>query len=597
MEIILEMVLPLLCGLALFLFGMDLMGDSLKKSAGTSLKTILGKMTSNPIKGFLLGLGVTMVIQSSSATTVMVVGFVNSGTMTLLQATGVIMGANVGTAITAWILSLSSLGGSAEGVVDALALLKPDSWVPILAIIAILLIMSVKRGKKRDIGFILIGFVILMTGMDMMSGAVSGLKHNPEFVSILTMFKNPILGLAAGAILTAIVQSSSASVGILQALTVTGGITFGAAIPIILGQNIGTCITAMISSMGATKNGKRAALIHLYFNIIGVTIILSGFYLINWLIGGFKLGEGLFTDATIDMWGVAIVHTVFKVLAVTIIFPFYKQLEKLARLSIKDSEEEREDSNATHLLDERLIDTPAIAVQRATEVTAVMAEISCKALRKSLALFDSFDSKEAEKVRSLENKADNYEDALGSYLVKLSASDVSEADSKQITKLLHIIGDFERISDHAVNIVESAEEMREKKIDFSPEAKSELAVLRNAVGEITSIAESAFCNNDLNLAVNIEPLEEVVDDLRDKIKLNHIIRLQKSECTIEHGFILADMLTNFERVSDHCSNVGCCMIEMFTEDSLDMHKYLQHIHSDSAVFKTKFKEYKEKYSI
>ena len=597
MEIILEMVLPLLCGLALFLFGMDLMGDSLKKSAGASLKQILGKMTSNPIKGFLLGLGVTMVIQSSSATTVMVVGFVNSGTMTLLQATGVIMGANVGTAVTAWILSLSSLGGSAEGVVDALSLLKPDTWVPILAIVAILLIMSVKRGKKRDIGFILIGFVILMTGMDMMSGAVSGLKHNPEFVSILTMFENPLLGLAAGAILTAIVQSSSASVGILQALTVTGGITFGAAIPIILGQNIGTCITAVISSMGATRNGKRAALIHLYFNIIGVTIVLSGFYLINWLVGGFKIGGMLFTESTIDMWGVAIVHTVFKILAVTIIFPFYKQLEKLARVSIKESEEEQEDSDVTHLLDERLINTPAIAVQRATEVTATMAEISCKALRKSLALFDSFDSKEAEKVRSLENKADNYEDALGSYLVKLSASDVDEADSKQITKLLHIIGDFERISDHAVNIVESAEEMKEKKIEFSPEAKAELDVLRAAVGDIINLAEEAFKNNNLDLAINIEPLEEVVDDLRDKIKLNHIIRLQKSECTIEHGFILADLLNNFERVSDHCSNVGCCMIEMFTEDSLDMHKYLQHIHSDSKVFKTKFKEYTKKYSI
>ena len=597
MDIILNMVLPLLCGLALFLFGMDLMGDSLKKSAGASLKQILGKMTSNPVKGFLLGLGVTMVIQSSSATTVMVVGFVNSGTMTLLQATGVIMGANVGTAITAWILSLSSLGGGAEGVVDALALLKPDTWVPILAIIAILLIMSVKRGKKRDIGFILIGFVILMTGMDMMSGAVSGLKNNPEFVSILTMFKNPLLGLAAGAILTAIVQSSSASIGILQALTVTGGITFGAAIPIILGQNIGTCITALISSMGATKNGKRAALIHLYFNVIGVTVVLSGFYLINWLIGGFKIDGYLFTDLTIDMWGVAIVHTVFKILAVAIISPFYKQLERLARISIKDSEEEREDSDVTHLLDERLLDTPAIAVQRASEVTVTMAEISCKALRKSLALFDNFDSKQAEKVRSLENKADNYEDALGSYLVKVSATDVDEVDSKQITKLLHLIGDFERISDHAVNIVESAEEIRDKKIDFSPEAKAELAVLRRAVCDIVDIAENAFVNNSIETAINIEPLEQVVDDLRDKIKLNHILRLQKSECTIEHGFILADMLTNFERVSDHCSNVGCCLIEIFTEDSFDMHKYLQHIRSDSEVYQKKYADYTKKYSI
>lgn len=594
MKFVLEMLLPLLCGLALFLFGMDLMGDSLKKSAGSGLKAILGKMTSNPVKGFLLGLVVTCIIQSSSATTVMVVGFVNSGTMTLLQAVGVIMGANVGTAVTAWILGLSSLGGSAEGVADALALLKPDSWVPIVAIVAICLIMFTKRGKKRDIGFILIGFVILMTGMDMMSGAVSGLKNEPAFVNILTMFNNPLLGLMAGMILTAIVQSSSASVGILQALSVTGSISFGMAIPIILGQNIGTCITAMISSMGATKNGKRAALIHLYFNVIGVTLVLSGFYLINWIVGGFKMGGILFTDNIIDMWGIAAVHTIFKLLSVIIISPFYRLLEKLARVSIKDSEEENETAN---LLDERLINTPAVAVQRATEVTCTMAEISCKALRKSLTLFDNFDPKEADKVRDLENKADIYEDTLGSYLVKVSASDVNEADTKQITKLLHIIGDFERISDHAVNIVESAEEIRDKKLEFSPEAKAELAVLRRAVSDIIDIAESAFKNNNIELATNIEPLEQVVDDLRDKIKLNHIIRLQKSECTIEHGFILADMLNNFERVSDHCSNVGCCLIEMFTENSMDLHKYIHHIRSDSDVYQTKYTEYKKEYSI
>ena len=594
MTIIFDMVLPLLCGLALFLFGMDLMGDSLKKSAGSGLKTILGKMTSSPVKGFLLGLGVTMIIQSSSATTVMVVGFVNSGTMTLLQATGVIMGANVGTAVTAWILGLSSIGGSAEGVVDALALLKPDSWVPIVAVAAICLIMFAKRSKQKDIGFILIGFVILMTGMDMMSGAVSGLKNDPSFVSILTMFKNPILGVFAGMILTAIVQSSSASVGILQALTVTGGITYGMAIPIILGQNIGTCITAMLSSMSASKNGKRAALIHLYFNVIGVTLVLSGFYIINWLVGGFKIDGFLFTNITIDMWGVAIVHTTFKLLCVAIISPFYRQLEKLAHVSIKDSEEDNETAN---LLDERLFQSPAIAVQRATEVTVAMAEISCKALRKALSLFDEYDDKVADKVRSLENKADNYEDALGSYLVKLSAADVSESDSKQITKLLHLIGDFERISDHAVNLVESAEEIRDKKLEFSDDAKAELDVLRRAVGDIIDIAESSFKNNDIKLAINIEPLEQVVDDLRDKIKLNHIIRLQKSECTIEHGFILADMLNNFERVSDHCSNVGCCLIEMFTEDSMDLHKYIHHIRSDSEVYQQKYAEYKKEYSI
>ena len=596
MKIILEMIFPLLCGLALFLFGMDLMGDSLKKSAGSSLKSILGKMTSNPVKGFLLGLGVTLIIQSSSATTVMVVGFVNSGTMTLLQAVGVIMGANVGTAITAWIIGLSSLGETGESVADALALLKPDSWIPIVAVIAICLIMFTKRGKKRDIGFILIGFVILMTGMSMMSDAVSGLRNNPTFVSILTMFKNPILGLLAGMILTAIVQSSSASVGILQALTVTGSISFGMAIPIILGQNIGTCITAMISSMGANKNGKRAALIHLYFNVIGVVLVLSGFYLINWLVGGFKMNGILFTDNTIGMWGVAAVHTIFKILSVILIAPFYKQLEKLARVSIKDVEDEDEDE-ATHLLDERFLESPAVAVQRATEVTAAMAEVSCKALRKSLSLFEQFDPKEAEKVRLLEGKADNYEDALGSYLVKLSATDVSQADSKQITKLLHLIGDFERISDHAVNIVESAEEMQDKKISFSSEATAELEVMRRAVCRIVGIAERAMLTNDIELATSIEPLEQVVDDLRDKIKLNHIIRLQKSECTIEHGFILADILNNFERVSDHCSNVGCCMIEIFTENSMDLHKYIHHIRSDSEVYQQKYAEYKKEYFI
>ncbi len=595
MGIIIEMVLPLLCGLALFLFGMDLMGDSLKKSAGSGLKTILGKMTSNPFKGFLLGLGVTAIIQSSSATTVMVVGFVNSGTMTLLQAVGVIMGANVGTAVTAWITGLSGVGSdSAEGFVDAISLLKPDTWVPVIAIIAICLIMFTKRGKRRDIGFILIGFVILMTGMDMMSGAVSGLKENEAFKSILTMFNNPILGVLAGLVLTAIVQSSSASVGILQALTATGRITFGAAIPIVMGQNIGTCVTAMISSMGANKNGKRAALIHLYFNVIGVVLVLSGFYLINWLIGGFKLGDVLFTEATIDMWGVAIVHTAFKLISVALISPFYRQLEKLARISIKDNEEENEHTN---LLDERLFQSPAVAVQRATEVTCSMAEISCKALRKSLSLFDEYDAKIAEQVRNLENKADNYEDALGSYLVKLSSADITASDSKQITKLLHIIGDFERISDHAVNIVESAEEIKEKKLDFSDDAKCELAVLRRAVSDIIGIAESSFANNDIEMATNIEPLEQVVDDLRDKIKHNHILRLQKSECTIEHGFILADMLNDFERVSDHCSNVGCCLIEMFTENSMDLHKYIHHIRSDSEIYQEKYAKYKEEYSI
>ena len=595
MKILLDMILPLLSGLALFLYGMDLMGDSLKKSAGSGLKSTLGKMTSSPIRGFLLGLIVTVIIQSSSATTVMVVGFVNSGTMTLLQATGVILGANVGTAITAWLTAMSGIGSDSAGnVVDALSLLKPDSWVPIIAVIAICLIMFVKRGKKRDLGFILIGFVILMTGMEMMSGAVSGLRSNQTFISILTMFENPILGILAGLVLTAIVQSSSASVGILQALTVTGGITFGAALPIIMGQNIGTCVTAMISSISAGKNGKRAALVHLYFNVISVVVVLSGFYLINWLIGGFKMGDGLFVDGVIDMWGVAAVHTIFKIIAVIIIGPFYRLLVKLAEISVKDSKEDAETAN---LLDERLLRTPAIAVARATEVTCLMAEVSCNALRDSLTLFENYDPKVADGIRELENKADVYEDNLGTYLVKVSAKALNEADSRQVTKLLHIIGDFERISDHAVNILESAEEMRDKKIEFSKEAQRELSVLRRAVADILDLAERAFCSNDVNLAADIEPLEQIVDDIRDKIKLNHILRLQKSECTIEHGFILADLLNNFERVSDHCSNVGGCVIEISNYDAMDLHKYLAEIKQGSASYEEKYKEYKKEYVI
>lgn len=585
MEIILDMVLPLLCGLALFLFGMDLMGDSLKKSAGSSLKTTLGKMTSSPVRGFLLGLIVTSIIQSSSATTVMVVGFVNSGTMTLIQAVGVIMGANVGTAVTSWITGLSGIG-------DALALMKPDTWVPIIAIVAVCLIMFVKRGKKRDIGFILIGFSILMVGMSMMSDAVSGLRSNEQFASILTMFNNPILGVLAGLVLTAIVQSSSASVGILQALTTSGGITYGMAIPIVMGQNIGTCVTAMISSISAGKNGKRAALIHLYFNVIGVVALLSLFYLFNWIFD-FHIAGTRFIDTTIDMWGVAGVHTVFKLLSVALIAPFYRQLEKLARISIKDSAEESEKAN---LLDERLIDTPAIAVARATEVTAVMADISARAFTAAIQLLDNYNPKDAETVRNLEDKADMYEDALGSYLVKIASHDVDERDSGQITKLLHIIGDFERISDHAVNILESAEEMNDKKIEFSPEANREISVMRAAVEEILEKAKNAFITNDVILSAEIEPLEQVVDDLRDQIKRNHILRLQKSECTIEHGFILADMLNNFERVADHCSNIGSCVIEISTYDALDMHKYIANLRHNNEAFDEKYSEYKEKYS-
>ena len=586
MEILLDMVLPLICGLALFLYGMDLMGDSLKKSAGSKLKEILGKMTSSPARGFLFGLIVTAIIQSSSATTVMVVGFVNSGTMTLLQSVGVIMGANVGTAVTAWLTGLSGIG-------DALALLKPDTWIPLVAIAAVCMLMFVKRGRKRDVAFILMGFAILMVGMDMMSGAVSGLRDNETFTSILTMFTNPLLGIMAGLVLTAIVQSSSASVGILQALTVTGAISFGSAIPIIMGQNIGTCVTAMISSINANKNGKRAALIHLYFNIIGVVVVLSLFYILN-AIFSFKMGDVLFVDATIDMWGVALVHTIFKIISVALIAPFYHQLERLACLTIRDKENQNETVN---LLDERRIETGAFAVERATEVTYSMAGLASGALRKSLSLFDAFDAKLAEEIRVLEDKGDIYEDALGSYLVKISNADVSTTESGQITKLLHIIGDFERISDHAVNIVESAEEMKEKNITFSAEATRELAVMKSAISDILAITEKAFLNNDVKLATDVEPLEQVVDDLRDTIKRNHILRLQKSECTIEHGFVLADILNNLERVADHCSNIASCVIEISNYDALDMHKYLSELRSGNENYNEKYAEYSKKYAI
>ena len=581
-------ILSLLCGLALFLYGMEIMGDALKKSAGNNLKSILGKMTTNPVKGFLLGLAVTAVIQSSSATTVMVVGFVNSGTMTLLQSVGVIIGANVGTAVTAWLTALSGIGSDgAEAALGVIQWLKPDAWMPILAVIGICLIMFTKRGKKKDIGVILLGFAILMVGMSMMSDAVSGLKNDEGFKSILTMFSNPILGVLAGVVLTAIVQSSSASVGILQSLTATGAITFGAAIPIIMGQNIGTCVTAMLSSVGANKNGKRAALIHLYFNIIGVVVVLSIFYLLNWI---FSFS---FLSSSIDMWGVAFVHTIFKIICVAIIGPFYKLLEKLAVLTIKDGEE----SETQSLLDDRLLETPAFAVGRAAEVTGIMAEMSTTALRNSLTLFEKYDAKLADDIRDKEAKADVLEDALGSYLVKLSSCDMDERDSRQITKLLHIIGDYERISDHAVNIVESAEEMHDKKIEFSSQAQREITVLRGAVDEILSIAYEAFIGDDVERAGDVEPLEQQIDELRDKIKLNHILRLQKSECSIEHGFVLSDLLTNFERVADHCSNIAGCVIEISAFDALDMHKYLAQIREGSEGFDDKFAEYQRKYSI
>ena len=589
-------VLTLVCGLALFLYGMDVMGDALKKSAGRKLKTILGNLTSNRFKALGLGLIVTAIIQSSSATTVMVVGFVNSGTMLLGQAVGVIMGANIGTAVTSWLTALNGIEGGAEALAWT-EWLKPDAWMPILALIGICFIMFSKKSKHKDAGAILMGFAVLMVGMDLMSGAVSGLKGDPEFTKILTMFKNPILGVLAGTILTAVVQSSSASIGILQALSSTGAINFGMAIPIILGQNIGTCVTAMISAAGAGKNGKRTALVHLYFNIIGVVFWLGMYYLVGWILNMTNVFD-VFTlaeNSTINMWGIAAVHTIFKFLAVGLLFPFSNALVKLAEKTIKG--DDKKGDEYTDMLDDRLLGTPSVALERSREVSGQMAVVACQYIRNAIGLFRNYDGKAADEIRDAESRVDVYEDVLGSYLVKLSSQSMDERDSHEVTKLLHIIGDLERISDHSVNLVDSAEEIKDKSLVFSEEAKAELDVLYAAVTEIVTITEQALTTSDLELAARIEPLEQVIDDLRDDIKIHHIHRLKKSECTVEHGFVLSDILTNLERVSDHCSNIGGCLIEMAKNDTLDLHDYLHRVHLGGLEYKTLFGEYKAKYAL
>ena len=590
-------IMGLICGLALFLYGMDVMGNGLKKSAGRKLKTILSNLTSSKAKGFLLGLGVTAVIQSSSATTVMVVGFVNAGTMLLSQAISVIMGANLGTAVTAWLTALNSLGDSEAIAATAwLEYLTPDFWMPILALIGIGFTMFGKKEKHKDLGAILLGFAVLMVGMSLMSDSVGALKTDPTFASILTIFDNPIVGVLVGALLTAIVQSSSASIGILQALSVTGSISYGMAIPIVLGQNIGTCVTAMLSALGANKNGKRTAVVHLFFNIIGVVFWLSMYYLAGWILGSAQIFDFIgFQGMIIDPFGIAIVHTVFKILAIILMWPFSKLLEKLACTIVRGDDKKGDEYTA--MLDDRFLDTPAVAIANARKVANHMSEVSLGAMSKALSLFDQYDPRIADEIREVESQADIYEDALGSYLVKISSHKLDEHDSAEVTKLLHIIGDLERISDHAVNIVESAEEMRDKKLSFSAEATRELAVMRSAIKEILELTLEALVNGSIERATMIEPLEEVVDDLRDGIKLNHVLRLQKSECTIEHGFILSDLLTNLERVSDHCSNIGGCVLESTTTDIFELHKHLEAIKTSSDAYQMWYGVYSKKYSL
>ena len=575
-------VLTLLGGLSLFLFGMNLMGASLEKRAGSSLKILLGKLTSRKILGFLTGMGVTAVIQSSSATTVMVVGFVNSGLLTLRQAISVIMGANVGTTVTAWILSLTGLDGDNFFVM----LLKPTSFTPILALIGVVLTMMAKSDKKKDVGMILLGFAVLMFGMDTMSGAVAGLEEVPEFRNILLMFSNPVLGVLAGAGLTAIIQSSSASVGILQALSATGQVTYGAAIPIIMGQNIGTCVTAMISSMGANKNAKRAAVVHLLFNIVGTAVWLAVFYGINAVV------QFSFVSHSIDQLGIAVVHTAFNILCTALLFPFSGLLEKMACRLVPDTKAPEK----IQILDERFLATPSVAIDRCQEVAETMARISMDALKTSCQLIEHYDPKSAQAVRETEQEADQYEDMLGTYLVKLGRADLNAADSRETAKLLHIIGDFERISDHAVNLVESAEEIRNKGLSFSVHAKQELAVLTAAVGEVMDLALDAFLQNDPALAAKVEPLEQVVDTLKEQLRNRHILRLQKGECTIELGFVWSDLLTSLERVADHCSNIAGCVIEM-SHDSLDVHEYLDNVKAGGPGFLRAYEAYAQKYAL
>ncbi len=578
-------VLALIGGLCLFLFGMNVMGDSLEKSAGGGLNKLLSKLTTGKLAGFLTGLGVTAVIQSSSATTVMVVGFVNSGIMTLRQAINVIMGANVGTTVTSWILSLTGIESSNIIV----KMFKPTSFTPILALIGIILYMMSKKSKYKDIGTILLGFATLMFGMDAMSGAVEGLKDVPEFQSILIMFQNPILGVLAGAVLTGIIQSSSASVGILQALSSTGAVTIGASIPIIMGQNIGTCVTALISSVGTNRNARRASLVHLLFNLIGTTVLLTLYCIFN-AIFAFEIINNPANELSI-----AICHTLFNVLCTAIMLPLSGLLEKLSYKLIKEPSGEKGIEKKVEL-DERLMTTPAVAIERCRVVSNQMAAVSMNSLRSSLKLLSTYDSEAAEQITIDENAVDHFEDILGSYLVKLSTYPMSDEDSNEANKLLFVIGDLERISDHAINILRSAKEIKDKSLEFTHSAQTELKTIISAVDEIITLTLDAFTKNDAQAATLIEPLEQVVDTLKKQLRANHIVRLQKAECSIECGFVWADILTNLERVSDHCSNIGVCIIEM-AHHTMDTHEYMSKIKAGNPDFERLFAQYKEKYAI
>lgn len=584
-------VLTMLGGLALFLYGMHTMGDGLAKVSGGRLEKILEKLTSNPLKAVTLGAAVTAVIQSSSATTVMVVGFVNSGIMKLSQAIGIIMGANIGTTITSWLLSLSGIESSNFFI----KLLKPSSFAPVLALIGVALIMFSKKEKKKDVGMILVGFGILMVGMDTMSGAVKPLAKVPEFTNLFVMFSNPVLGMIVGAVLTAIIQSSSASIGILQALCATGAVSYSAALPIIMGQNIGTCITAMISSVGANKNARRAALVHLYFNLIGTIIFMIGFYTVN------AFAHFAFMEATAGAAGIAIIHTVFNVVATLLLLPFTKGLEKLAYLTIKEDESEKAvdvQEDDFQLLDVRFLDSPAFAIDQCKNLTIKMAEVAKTALFDAMDLLSDYNEEKVAEVERLEGLVDRYEDEIGSYLIKLSSKNILEKDSHTLSMLLHLIGDFERISDHAINIMEAAKEMHEKGLSFSEKAVGELKVFTRAVKDIVNISIQVFEDQDKELAVTVEPLEEVIDHLNEKLKKRHIERLREGVCTIELGFIFSDIKTNYERVADHCSNIALYLIQLNSAEDFDAHEYIDELkREDNKEFREKYASYKAQYRL
>lgn len=575
-------VLNLIGGLCLFLFGMNVMGQALERRAGNRLRELLGKLTTNKLAGLLTGLGVTAIIQSSSATTVMVVGFVNSGLMTLKQAINVIMGANIGTTVTAWILSLAGIDSGNLFV----SLLKPSSFTPVLALIGIVFYMFSKNSRRQDTGLILLGFATLMFGMESMSDAVSGLREVPQFRQMMIAFQNPVLGVLAGAVLTAIIQSSSASVGILQALASTGQVSLGAAIPIIMGQNIGTCVTAMLSSVGTNKNARRAALVHLSFNVIGTVVWLAVFCLVRALV------RPVLLDASASLFSIAVVHSAFNVLCTLLLLPMTGLLERLAHRLVPDG---RTPDTVTEI-DERLLATPPLALERCRAVAAEMAETSVAALKSSLACLLYYTPELAEEVREKEDKSDHYEDILSSYLVKLSSRKISESDSAEAAKLLKVIGDFERISDHAVNLVESAEEIKAKELEFTQAAKRELSVIISAVSEVLDLTQEAFEKDDAVLALRVEPLEQVIDDLKETLRTGHILRLQQGECSSVAGFVWSDILTNLERTSDHCSNVAGCIIDM-SHHELHLHESQREFRNTSEDYRQNYLRYRNKYAL